>query len=286
MKKCSYCGKEYPDDAEVCLIDEQPLSDGETMTPVAEEVAVPSLSAPQAPVLPGLVLTDRQMETLEVVLVCVIAFGASILSSAYIFWGGAYDQKSGGFIWVTYSLREGTCLALLWYLLRRRGSSFYALGLTWSWRDFGWSVVLAIAANIGFYMTYYGMYDLMRLTGTAAFANDELGQNVEKFLFGGGIFISTVLFAVINPFFEELIARAYLMTQVKRLTNSVTAAILISTVLQTSYHFYQGGLLAISDAAVFFIFSIFYARTNRIMPIILAHLYLDVGGILQYWLRS
>jgi len=26
MKKCTFCGKEYPDDALRCLIDEQPLS--------------------------------------------------------------------------------------------------------------------------------------------------------------------------------------------------------------------------------------------------------------------
>jgi hypothetical protein len=25
MKKCTYCGKEYPDDATVCVLDEQPL---------------------------------------------------------------------------------------------------------------------------------------------------------------------------------------------------------------------------------------------------------------------
>ena len=25
MKKCTYCGKEYPDEAEVCAIDQEPL---------------------------------------------------------------------------------------------------------------------------------------------------------------------------------------------------------------------------------------------------------------------
>ena len=87
-------------------------------------------------------------------------------------------------------------------------------------------------------------------------------------------------------FFEELIARAYLMTRLKRLTNSVTAAVLISTVLQTSYHFYQGGVRALSYVAVFLIFSIYYAKTNRVWPIILAHLYMDVGATVEYWLRS
>ena len=27
MKKCSYCGKEYPDDATICIVDQQPLQE-------------------------------------------------------------------------------------------------------------------------------------------------------------------------------------------------------------------------------------------------------------------
>ena len=50
-----------------------------------------------------------------------------------------------------------------------------------------------------------------------------------------------------------------------------------STLLQTSYHFYQG---------VFLVFSIYYARTNRITTIILAHLYMDVRGHLILHARS
>ena len=110
-------------------------------------------------------------------------------------------------------------------------------------------------------------------------------HNVGQYLFGSGIFFTTILFQFINPFFEELIVRAYLMTEVRRLTNSVTKAVLISTVLQASYHFYQGGPAAIAHGAEFLILAIYYAKTNRITPIILAHLYADVGGTLEYWLR-
>jgi len=30
MKKCTYCGKEYPDDAKVCAIDQEPLASDKT----------------------------------------------------------------------------------------------------------------------------------------------------------------------------------------------------------------------------------------------------------------
>ncbi len=66
------------------------------------------------------------------------------------------------------------------------------------------------------------------------------------------------------------------MTEVKWLTNSTELAIIVSTVLQTSYHFYQGVPAALSYVATFLIFSIFYAKTNRILPTIIAHLFSDV----------
>lgn len=281
MRKCSYCGKEYPDDAVRCLIDEQPLSGGETVTRVAEEVAVPPLPTPLAPAYPKFVLTDRQMEILEVVLVCVMAFGVSILGSVYLFFGSTYGHSHDSYAWAGQGLREGSCIALVWYLLQRRGKSFRDLGLGWSLKDFGWSIVLAFASRAAFYVVFSAIH----FSGLAPVDSKEVFHSVGQYLFGSGIFFTTILIQFINPFFEELIVRAYLMTEVRRLTNSVIKAVLISTVLQASYHFYQGGPAAIAHGAEFLVLSIYYAKTNRITPIILAHLYADVGGTLEYWLR-
>ena len=38
--------------------------------------------------------------------------------------------------------------------------------------------------------------------------------------------------------------------------------------------------------AIFLVFSIYYARANRITPIILAHLHLDVWATVAYLVRS
>jgi membrane protease YdiL (CAAX protease family) len=119
-----------------------------------------------------------------------------------------------------------------------------------------------------------------------AISRGEATHYVGHLLFGSGIFYSAILLQFLNPFFEELIVRAYLMTEIQFLTGSVTKAVIISTILQTSYHLYQGGAAAISHAATFLIFSIFYAKTNRITPVILAHLYSDVSATLWYWFRE
>jgi membrane protease YdiL (CAAX protease family) len=282
MKKCSYCGREYPDDAVRCLIDENPLSGGLPDRPVEDEISVlgPVFDPPKPS---KAILTDRQMEIIEVILVCVIAFGVSILGSIFLLFNDTYGGSTqSGYAWAAQALRDAASLALVWYLLQRRGKAFSDLGLRWSPKDFGWSVILALAGDAFF----RAVYDCIYYSGIAAQNREAVAHSVGHLLFGGGIFFSTVLVQLINPFYEELIVRAYLMTQVKRLTNSVTKAVLISTLLQTSYHFYQGAPAAIAHGATFLIFSIYYAKTNRIAPIILAHLYMDVGGTLEYWLRS
>src|ERR1022692_2285811 len=101
MKKCPYCGKEYPDDVLRCLIDDEVLLGGESqVSPGSEEANTPALiptQAAESEVLPPTKpWTDQQLRLFEVVLVCVIAFGGSILSSGrslldlkLVHWGSA-----------------------------------------------------------------------------------------------------------------------------------------------------------------------------------------------------
>src|SRR5689334_8210369 len=103
MKKCSWCGKEYPDTAQQCAIDAQPLVGGE------EQAAVPSVieivsstpaAAPEpvaAPVNSGqtAALTDRQLRIFEIVLLSLVAFGGSILLSTRHFFAPRTGVSSG-----------------------------------------------------------------------------------------------------------------------------------------------------------------------------------------------
>ena len=131
----------------------------------------------------------------------------------------------------------------------------------------------------------YGVYQVIYLSGLTGTSHQAASANVSRYLFGGGVVFATLIFQFLNPFFEELIIRAYLITEVRSLTGSATKAIILSTVLQATYHLYQGAPSAIGHGAAFLIWSIYYARTNRVAPIILAHLYSDVGGTLWYLFR-
>jgi membrane protease YdiL (CAAX protease family) len=286
MKKCSYCGKEYPDSAAECPIDRMPLTGGERQDPpVGEEIAVaaapaplsPLLSVPAAPI-PTAPWTDRQIRVIEILLVCAVAFGSSILVSTFHFLGLGFAVRGGIPRWVVSIFQETAALGLLWYVLMRRSRCFSDLGFSWAKKDVGWSVLVWLGGTVAF----CSVYAALRLAGLTSVSQTAASSRVGHFLFAGGVSLVTLLFAVLNPFFEELIARAYVMTEVKQLTNSTSKAIIVSTALQMSYHFYQGSPMAFAEGASFLAWSIFYARTQRITPVILAHLYNDVGGTLWF----
>lgn len=279
MKTCTYCGKEYPDDSALCPVDGNPLSNGESNNTQEDTKSLPPVLPPA---LPRLVWTDRQARTFELILVCIIAFGGSLLASISILMGYNYENiHRGSLEWSAMALREITSLGLLWYILLKRGTSFRTLGLKWQLSDIGWAFLLVVAGTLAFSAINTSIYMSGLATGNYGTETARVGQ----ILFGDGIFFSTFLLIFINPFFEELIVRAYIITEVKFLTNSAVTAVIISTLFQTSYHLYQGVPAALSNMGTFLVFSIYYAKTNRITPVILAHMYMDANGTLWYWMR-
>jgi hypothetical protein len=132
MKKSVHCGKEYADEVVRCSIDGEILLDGESeLLAASEGVAAPASQPPfleslanEASSTPDRTWTDRQMRIFEVVLVCLIAFGGSLLLSAnHIFnrtYAGSDNSTYGMLRWVNGLLHEVGCIGLLWCVLSRR----------------------------------------------------------------------------------------------------------------------------------------------------------------------
>lgn len=287
MKKCPYCGKEYPGDVARCPFDDYllagPAESAQSPQAIAISASAPVLSSESEARPAAAPWTERQLLIIEVVLVCLVAFGTSVLSSLYSLQidGSSRSGGGGAYRWASGVLRECSELGLVWYLLLRRGKSFADLGLTLKpeFKDIAKNIGLSILLLVGGSLLGMGAYAALFYSGLTTISHHEASRHVHNYLFGGGIYWSTRLFQIVNPFNEELIVRAYLMTQVKQLTNSAAKAVFISTVLQTSYHLYQGAPMALMHGATFLLWSIFYAKTNRITPIVLAHLYADVASI-------
>ena len=117
--------------------------------------------------------------------------------------------------------------------------------------------------------------------GYLAFSGHYLPAKDLRQLLGFGISAFSIAFVLVNPVFEELIVRAYTMSQVIELGGSRFLAIVISVALQVSYHLYQGLVRSIAVAATFTVFSIYFARTRRIMPVVVAHFCIDAFALLR-----
>lgn len=96
-----------------------------------------------------------------------------------------------------------------------------------------------------------------------------------------GISVFSVLLVVVNPFFEELIVRGYTMTEVIGLGGSRNLAIMVSVLVQMSYHVYQGLVHCVGLTAAFVVFSIYLFRSRRIAPLVIAHFWSDAWALLR-----
>lgn len=171
-------------------------------------------------------------------------------------------------------IAETTSLLLLWFVLSGQQRTWNDIGWDRTWSDIprgvGLVVITLLFSNIasrffqGFYFGSTGHYLQPRTT------HGILGASVSAL---------SIVFILINPFFEEMIVRAYTMSEVMGLGGSPSAAILISVFVQMSYHVYQGVVRCIALTVTFTIFSIYFAKTRRIAPIVVAHLCMDAYAL-------
>ncbi|MFF4891846.1 CPBP family intramembrane glutamic endopeptidase [Micromonospora chersina] len=91
-----------------------------------------------------------------------------------------------------------------------------------------------------------------------------------------------ILAAVQNAVLEEVIVVGYLFTRLRQLQWRVGAVLAASALLRGSYHLYQGFGAFLGNAVMGVIFGLFYLRTRRVGPLIVAHTLLDVVAFVGY----
>jgi membrane protease YdiL (CAAX protease family) len=221
---------------------------------------------------------EKRRRWFEVCLVLLAACGSSFLNAIFILRNGvnAVPHNSNE-RWLIGILQEVISLLLLGYVLSRRSLRFKDLGLRWRLGDLGMGLLVAAISYASYVLgsmlvhyVHYAMYGVLAksLSGRDFFAHPPA---------------AAIPFALLNPFFEELIVRAYLMTEVSELTGSSILAIAVSVAVQFSYHLYYGWTGAISLSFQFLIFAVYYARSRRILPVIVAHALFDIYGIVHLW---
>ncbi|KEQ21798.1 CPBP family intramembrane glutamic endopeptidase [Paenibacillus tyrfis] len=209
--------------------------------------------------------SEAKIRLLLLVSILFVTIFPLIVNSVYLFAG----TKSGTHPNFMYSiLWEMLSLSLLYFVLHRQGRSLKDIGFEFRKTDIFHGVLL-----------YLVLYFVVIIAVTISPNFLQAPQNVD--FLRTKMTLSYFAFIVINPFFEELIVRAYTMTELSFWIKKEEITVLASTIIQTSYHLYQGLIPALYTGIVFFVFSIYFAKTKKIVPVIMVHLLLDLTAISQ-----
>jgi len=218
------------------------------------------------------------MRWFELSLVVFVSCGTIFLNSLYVFLHGpgAISQYPH-FRWTSGLIHELASLLVLVYVLSRRSLRLSSLGLRWSAKDCLLGLPIAIVA----YVAYAIGFLLISFAHKMLFGSPAIAPSARAFFLHPGV--ASVPYVLLNPFFEELIVRSYLMTEVLKLTGSSALAVVASVLVQTSYHLYYGWVGAISIGFMFLVFSVVFLKTRRSLSVISAHGLIDIYGILRLW---
>jgi membrane protease YdiL (CAAX protease family) len=83
---------------------------------------------------------------------------------------------------------------------------------------------------------------------------------------------------------EEIIVVGYLLTRLRDMRWPLGAAVAASALLRGAYHLYQGFGAFVGNAIRGVLFALFFLRTRRTLPLIVAHTLLDVVAFVGYTL--
>lgn len=93
-----------------------------------------------------------------------------------------------------------------------------------------------------------------------------------------------LLSAAQNAILEEVVVVGYLVTRLRELGWRIGAVVAASAVLRGSYHLYQGFGAFLGNAIMGVVFALFFLRTRRVLPLVIAHTLLDVAAFVGYTL--
>ncbi|WP_354055580.1 CPBP family intramembrane glutamic endopeptidase [Dietzia sp. 2505] len=91
-----------------------------------------------------------------------------------------------------------------------------------------------------------------------------------------------VLAAVGNGAAEEILVVGYLLVRLRQLGVPPAVALVGTALLRGSYHLYQGFGGGLGNLAMGIVFALWWMRTRRLWPLVLAHTLLDVVAFVGY----
>jgi membrane protease YdiL (CAAX protease family) len=212
-------------------------------------------------------------ERTEAVIVVFGAFGYALISTAsYLFGvrpGAAITEHHLRFLLVY----EPTTLVILGGFLHIRGWTFKRVGLSPRFID----TLIGIGLAIGSYAAYVALWIL----ASAAHLQPTF-LNGARSAVGGHFALPTVIaVSILNPLFEELFVCGYVITAAKE-RGHLALGVNASIAIRLAYHLYQGGVGVVGIIPLGMIFAVWFSRTGRLWPVVVAHGLTDFVGLVSF----
>src|SRR5450755_4229414 len=182
-------------------------------------------------------MTEAKTRLTQLYLVMAVGFLIPIVRSLCVFfglWHPGPATRSSLVFKITFQMIGLLCLYLV---LAHQGRRFQDIGLSFAVHltEIGHSFALFFGAIVGSALLYGAVVLIYVLAGREWHKPYDSAM-----LFGTALGILPVLWVLLNPFHEELLVRAFLISETEAIYRSTTLAISASVALQTSYHLYQG----------------------------------------------
>ncbi|MFY1635115.1 CPBP family intramembrane glutamic endopeptidase [Solwaraspora sp. WMMB335] len=139
-------------------------------------------------------------------------------------------------------------------------------------RDLGWGAALAAAIGLPGLGLFWAAALLGLNASVVPAALPDLWWTVPVL----------ILAAAQNAILEEVIVVGYLMTRLRQLGWRIGAVVAASCLLRGTYHLYQGFGAFVGNVIMGVVLSLFFLRTRRVMPLIVAHALLDIVAFVGY----
>jgi membrane protease YdiL (CAAX protease family) len=245
-------------------------------------------TATSSPVLPG-----RRTLAQEVWLVFALSLGASGLRALLSFVGSVTagpslrsqtallnGSQSPGRPWLDLALQLTSIglslvpVLLVAHLLARSGERLRGLGLDRTRPRADLLRGLALAAVVG------GVGLVLYLGARATGANLTVVPEALPAVWWRVPVL--LLSAAQNALLEESLVAGYLLHRLRQLGFSDNKALAVSAVLRGSYHLYQGLGGFVGNLAMGLLFGRIFQRTERAMPLVVAHTLIDAVAFVGY----
>lgn len=210
----------------------------------------------------------------QLIEVCVFLF---LIAPSLVLSFFAVKQGSLGFVLtaVATTLRDLALVSLIFFFLWRNGEPLVRIGWAFAkgWRDIGLGIVLFIPLT---FATVW-LDNALRAAGFSAPSSPQpslLNAN------DPGQFLLAFVLVLVVAVAEETIFRGYLILRLRSVTASLAVAVLLSAVIFSLGHGYEGTVGVVTVGVMGFIFALVYEWRDSLVAPIVMHFLQDFVAII------